>query len=75
LEAAIRKQIATLSSTRVLAENPVQAPKPKATATTANPTPSTAGEVPMLSVRRLMPSECEILQGFPAGWTAIDTAP
>jgi len=26
-----------------------------------------------LSVRRLTPTECEILQGFPSGWTVPDT--
>ena len=37
------------------------------TITTANPTAS-------LSVRRLTPTECEVLQGFPKGWTLPDTA-
>jgi DNA (cytosine-5)-methyltransferase 1 len=30
-----------------------------------------AGSVPRMSVRRLTPTECERLQGFPDGWTAI----
>ena len=28
----------------------------------------------ILSVRRLTPTECEVLQGFPKGWTLPDTA-
>lgn len=30
-------------------------------------------DTPLLSVRRLTPTECEILQGFPKGWTVPDT--
>jgi hypothetical protein len=31
----------------------------------------TQEEVPMLYVRRMMPSESESLQGFPPGWTEL----
>jgi DNA (cytosine-5)-methyltransferase 1 len=30
-----------------------------------------SGTVPRMAVRRLIPTECERLQGFPDGWTAI----
>lgn len=73
LKSAIKNQISTLSSTQLLEENQKPARKQKATATTAKRTRSTAEVVPMLYVRRLMPSECETLQGFPKGWTEIDT--
>lgn len=39
------------------------------------PTALHAGQVPAMcgmSVRRLTPTECERLQGFPDGWTALD---
>lgn len=32
------------------------------------------GNVPCVGVRRLTPTECERLQGFPDGWTAVDGA-
>ena len=34
---------------------------------------SIQGECPMLFVRHLTPLECERLQGFPPGWTEVDT--
>jgi hypothetical protein len=48
---------------------------------TTQPTPSQkiceteVRDQPIMSVRRLTPTECEILQGFPKGWTLPDTAP
>lgn len=39
--------------------------------TTADSEPSREN---ILSVRRLTPTECEVLQGFPKGWTLPDTA-
>jgi len=75
LEEAIKKQIAMLSNMRVLEENRQLALKPRDTETTEKATRSTAGAVQTLYVRRLMPSECEKLQGFPTNWTAIDIEP
>jgi hypothetical protein len=39
---------------------------------TTKRTRSTREEVPTLFARRLLPSECEQLQGFPKNWTATD---
>jgi hypothetical protein len=46
--------------------------KQKGSETTEKRTPSTREEVPMLFVRRMLPSEYEKLQGFPKNWTATD---
>lgn len=46
-------------------------------ATQPTPSPRTCGTdpkaQPTMSVRRLTPTECETLQGFPKGWTVPDT--
>ena len=55
-----------------LEESLQQAPKHKATETMEKPTHSTAEDVLTLYVRRMMPLECERLQGFPENWTEID---
>ena len=73
MENRIKNQIALLSSMQVLEESTLQDLKPKVTEMMEKPTPSTAVEVRTLFVRRLMPSECEKLQGFPPNWTEIDT--
>jgi hypothetical protein len=46
--------------------------KVKDSATMDSPTRSTLGEVPTWSVRRMMASEYEVLQGFPENWTDVD---
>jgi DNA (cytosine-5)-methyltransferase 1 len=40
----------------------------------ARPGPSESGGGAMVTVRRLTPTECERLQGFPDNWTAVDAA-
>ncbi|GAB6139735.1 hypothetical protein JCM14076_04640 [Methylosoma difficile] len=75
LQKTLQTQINLFSNMQASGASPQLALKQKAGATTAKATPSTVEAVPMLSVRRLMPSECETLQGFPKGWTEIDTAP
>ena len=72
---ALTAQISMLSNMPQLAESIQQDRKPKATEMMEKATPSTPEEVPTLFVRRLTPSECERLQGFPPGWTEIETEP
>ena len=72
LEKVMKKQITLLSNMRVLEEKRALGRKLKDLGTTVKPTRSTRVEAPMLYVRRLLPSECEKLQGFPKGWTEID---
>ena len=72
MEAAYQLQISILSSMPELEESLQQAPKQKATETMEKPTHSTAEDVLTLYVRRMMPLECERLQGFPENWTEID---
>jgi len=73
LELALEKSLTTSCNTQQLEEKQAQALKQKATGTTEKHTPLIQEEVPMLYARRLLPSECERLQGFPPGWTEIDT--
>lgn len=73
LHSAMESQQRTLSSMPELEESLLQDRKQKATEMTTKPTPLTQEEPLMLSVRRMLPSEYEQLQGFPAGWTEIDT--
>ncbi len=73
LKKAMKSQISLLSNTPALEGKQAPARKQKATGTMEKPTRSTQEEVPTLFVRRLLPSECEKLQGFPQNWTAIDT--
>lgn len=73
LKSALEKQITILSSTPQLEENILQDHKPRDTEVMVKPTPSTQEDVLMLYARRLTPLECERLQGFPPGWTEIDT--
>lgn len=72
LERCMELQISTLSNMRESTGSPRPVPKQKATATTAKHTRSTLGGPRTLYVRRLLPSECEKLQGFPPAWTEID---
>ena len=59
----------TLSSTPQLEENILRDRKPKDIVVTEKPIPWTPEGAPMLYIRRMTPSECERLQGFPQGWT------
>jgi len=72
MEKTFQRQIALLSNMPVLEENQQQGHKLKDTETTGKAIPLIAEELRMLYVRRLMPSECEILQGFPEHWTETD---
>jgi hypothetical protein len=49
-----------------------RARKVRDSATMDSPTRSTLAEVPTWSVRRMMASEYEVLQGFPENWTDVD---
>jgi hypothetical protein len=75
LGSALEKSLTISCNTQQSEEKQPQGRKRKATETTAKPTPLIQEEVPMSYVRRLLPSECEKLQGFPAGWTEIDIEP
>ena len=72
LHKALETHLSTLSNTPGLEEKLLQARKQKATETTEKPTPLTQEAPLMLFVRRMLPSECETLQGFPKNWTAVD---
>jgi len=72
LETLIRKQLHTLSSTPQLEESIQLDRRQRATGMTEKHIPLIHVEELMLYVRRLMPSECERLQGFPQGWTEAD---
>lgn len=72
LRQALEAQSSTLSSTQRLVEKRPPDRKRKVSEMTAKPTPSTREEAATLYARRLLPSECETLQGFPKNWTAID---
>ena len=71
LKRALELQISMLSSTPELAESIQQGRKQKVTDATVNPIPLIQGGTPMLYARRMTPSECEMLQGFPRGWTEV----
>lgn len=76
LKRAFRNQISSLSNTQQSAESHIgPVLKERATAMTAKPTPLTRGEAPTWSVRRMMASEYEKLQGFDQNWTALDLEP
>jgi hypothetical protein len=70
---AYQSQITFLSNMQALAEEQVQDHKEKVTETMEKLILSTPEEARTLYVRRMLPSECERLQGFPVGWTEIDT--
>ena len=70
---ALDRQISMSSNTPQSAERHQQGRRQRDTEMTGRRTPSTAEEARTLFVRRLTPSECESLQGFPKGWTAVDT--
>ena len=72
---AYQQQISFLSNMQALAEEQVPGHKEKATETMEKLILSTPEGTRMLYVRRMLPSECERLQGFPKDWTAIDTEP
>lgn len=71
--ASIKSQIAYLSSMGASAESQARGRRPKAGGPTARRGLSTLGEAPTLFARRMLPSECERLQGFPKDWTLIGT--
>lgn len=73
MERAYLEQISILSNMRELEESPLPDRRQKATEMTEKHTHSTQGEPQMVYVRRMMPLEYERLQGFPEGWTEIDT--
>lgn len=66
-------QLFILSNMPQLQESIQQARNPKATGQMERPGRLTHEDLPMLSVRRMLPLECEILQGFPPEWTNLDT--
>ena len=70
---AYQSQISFLSNMRELAEEQTQGHKEKVTETMEKLILSTPEAAQMLFVRRMLPSECERLQGFPVDWTEIDT--
>lgn len=59
------------TASRTCANNTPSQPHSTQAETTADSEPSREN---ILSVRRLTPTECEVLQGFPKGWTLPDTA-
>lgn len=63
MDQVFRRQIALLSNTPASAENNVS----------EQDFPSTNKRVRKLYVRRMTPTEYEILQGFPKGWTELNT--
>ena len=75
MELAYKHQISTLSNLLASDESTQRVRKLKDLETTAKPIPLTPEVRRTLSVRRMTPSECERLQGFPAGWTELDTEP
>ena len=70
---AYQSQMSFLSNMRVLAEEQAQGHKEKVTEMMERLILSTPEAAQMLFVRRMLPSEYECLQGFPAGWTEIDS--
>jgi hypothetical protein len=69
---ALESQASFLSNTRVSGAGRIPVLKQKGSGTTEKPTRSIQEAVPMLFVRRMLPSEYERLQGFPENWTATD---
>lgn len=72
LRQALVRQASTRFSTRQSDDRQRQGHRQKGSEMTTRRTRSTREEVPMLFARRLLPSECEQLQGFPVNWTATD---
>ena len=70
---AYQAQMSFLSSMQELAEERVQGRKEKVTEMMERLILSTPEAAQMLYVRRMLPSECERLQGFPVDWTETDT--
>ena len=70
---AYQAQISFLSNMQESDANLLQVPKEKVTEMMEKRILSTPEETRMLFVRRMLPSECEKLQGFPEGWTEIGT--
>ena len=70
---AYQKQLSFLSSMQESIENPLPDLREKDIETTEQHILSIPEEERMLYVRRMTPLEYERLQGFPDGWTAIDT--
>ena len=72
---AYQNQISFLSNMQELAEEQAQGHKEKVTEMMEKLILSTPEEARMLFVRRMLPSEYEVLQGFPKQWTAVDGEP
>ena len=70
---AYQAQISFLSNMQALAEEQMQDHKEKVTETMEKLILSIPEEARTLYVRRMLPSEYEQLQGFPVGWTEIDS--
>ncbi|SDM84597.1 hypothetical protein SAMN05216191_11996 [Paenibacillus jilunlii] len=73
LARAICLQLSTLYSMPELEERLLQDPKQKDIEMMEKPIHLTPEAAQTLSVRRMLPSEYERLQGFPVGWTQIDS--
>lgn len=73
LEKAIKNQISILSSMPQLEESIQQARSQKDFVMTEKLGRLIQEVAQMLSVRRMTPSEYEKLQGFPVGWTLVDS--
>jgi hypothetical protein len=69
---ALEHQASSLYSMPQSGESRAPARKPRDSEMTEKPTLSTAEGAQTLFARRMLPSECERLQGFPKNWTAID---
>ncbi len=72
LRAAIEKQISILSNMPELEESLRQGHKVQDIEAMEKHGHLTEGEVLMLYVRRMLPLEYEVLQGFPEDWTTLD---
>ena len=73
LERVIRAQMSLLSNTLPLDESHRPDPRRKDIGMTEKPIPLIQEGPLTLYVRRMMPSECEKLQGLPPGWTDVDS--
>ena len=70
---AYQNQMSFLSNMQESVENQTQGHKEKAIEMMEKLILSIPEAERMLYVRRMLPSECESLQGFPKGWTEVDT--
>ena len=65
---AVTKSVSSLEPKSQTA-SPVKVREPLPTQSQASTEASGRATIPTMSVRRLTPTECETLQGFPKGWT------